>query len=255
MHCADFDARLADLLDSAMTGAELEAFRAHAEACVECGPLFTQAKAGMDWMKALPEVEPPATLVHNILAATTFAERKSSAPALVSHQPSWWRRAADRVSPNLAPALAGLMQPRLAMTAAMAFFSISMLMNVAGITWKDLKHLDLRPSAISTSASIQYHETTAKVVKYYENIRLFYEFETRVRELKNAATSDGQSTPAPADEQKQKKDGNSPNDSSQNPPKEQNEKYSLERSEVVIAKLEDGAVPAAVNPELEGRMS
>lgn len=255
VYCADFDARLSDLLDGAMAGAELEAFRAHAEACMECGALFTQAKAGMDWLKVLPEVEPPANLVHNILAKTTHVESKLNAGAsaqAVAASPGWWQRA----TAGLKPGFAALMQPRLAMTAAMAFFSISMLMNVAGITWKDLKHLDLRPSAIGTSASIQYHETTAKVVKYYENIRFFYEFETRVRELKNAATSDGQSTPAPAGEQRQKKDDKTDrNDSSQNPPKEQNQKYSLERSEVVIVKLEDGAVPAAVNPELEGRMS
>lgn len=249
VQCADFDARLADLLDAAMSGAELEAFRAHAEACMECGPLFTQAKAGMDALRALPELEPPATLVHNILAATTYVDRKVPAASVDTTPASWWRR-------TVTPVMAGLMQPRLAMTAAMAFFSISMIMNVAGIGWKDVKRLDLRPSAISTSASIQYHETTAKVVRYYENIRFFYEFETRVRELKNAATSDGQKTPAPAGEQQQKKDEKTdPNDSSQDHPKEQNEKYSLEKSAMVLAKLNDGDVPAAVNPELEGRMS
>lgn len=252
VQCADFDARLADFLDAAMTGAELEAFRAHAEACMECGPLFTQAKAGMEALRSLPEMDAPANLVHNILAATTYADRKATAPALAAAPTNWWQRLAERAT----PAARALLQPRLAMTAAMAFFSISMLMNVAGITWKDLKHLDLRPSALTTSASIQYHETTAKVVKYYENIRFFYEFETRVRELKNAATSDGQSTPAPAGEQQKKKDGKTDsNDSSQNPPREQNEKYSLERSAEVLAKLEDGDVPAAVNLELEGRAS
>ena len=257
MHCADFDARLADLLDGAMAGAELESFRAHAEACMECGTLFTQAKAGMDWLQALPEVEPPANLVHNILAKTTNAESKAKAgvPALASTPSTWWRRTADRVSPNLAPAIAGLMQPRLAMTAAMAFFSISMLMNVSGVSWKDLQHLDLRPSAITNSASLQYHETTSKVVKYYENVRFFYEFETKVRELKKAATSDEQTTPAPAGDKQQKKDRNDRNDSSQNPPQEQNEKYSLEKTDVVMAKLEDRAVPVVTNPELEGRSS
>jgi hypothetical protein len=250
VHCADFDARLADLLDGAMAGAELEAFRAHAEACMDCGTLFTQAKTGMDWMKALPEVEPPANLVHNILAATTHVESKLKAgsPALATSS-GWWQRATS----GLSPALAALMQPRLAMTAAMAFFSISMLMNVAGVSWKDVKNLDLRPSAITNSASMQYHETTAKVVKYYENIRFVYEFETRVRELKKAATSEEQTTPAPAGDKQQKKDGTNQNDSSQNPPKEQNEKYSLEKTETVMAKLGDGAVPVENNPELEGR--
>lgn len=252
VHCADFDARLADLLDGAMAGAELEAFRAHAEACMECGTLFTQAKAGMDWLKGLAEVEPPTNLVHNILAATTHVESKIKAgtPALASG-PSWWQRATS----SLTPAFAAMMQPRLALTAAMAFFSISMLMNVAGVSWRDVKNLDLRPSAITQSASLQYYETTAKVVKYYENIRFVYEFETRVRELKKAATSEEQITPAPAGDKQQKKDGTNQNDSSQNPPKEQNEKYSLEKSDVVMAKLEDGEVPVVKNPELEGRSS
>ena len=42
--CADFDARLADVLDGVMSGAELEAFKGHAAACTDCGPLFTQAQ-------------------------------------------------------------------------------------------------------------------------------------------------------------------------------------------------------------------
>jgi hypothetical protein len=252
VHCADFDARLADLLDGAMAGAELETFRAHAEACMDCGTLFTQAKAGMDWLKALPEVEPPANLVHNILAATTHVESKIKVgtPALAADT-GWWQRATS----GLRPGLGVLLQPRLAMTAAMAFFSVSMLLNVAGVSWKDVKNLDLRPSAITSSASMQYHETTAKVVKYYENIRFVYEFETRVRELKKAATSDEQTTPAPAGDKQQKKDGTNQDDSSQNPPKEQNEKYSLEKTDVVMAKLDAGEVPVVKNPELEGRSS
>ncbi|MEO5937066.1 MAG: hypothetical protein ABIP81_07615 [Terriglobales bacterium] len=257
VHCADFDARLAELLDGAMVGAELETFRAHAEACMDCGTLFTQAKAGMLWLQGLPEVEPPAKLVHNILAATTHVESrvKSATPALAASPAAWWRHAVDRVSPNLAPSFAALLQPRLTMTAAMAFFSISMLMNVAGVTWKDVKNLDLRPSAITNTASMQYQATTAKVVKYYENLRFVYEFETRVRELKKAATSEEQTTPAPAGDKQQKKDGTNQDDSSQNPPKEQNEKYSLEKSDVVLAKLDEGAIPVVNNPELEGRTS
>lgn len=252
VHCADFDARLADLLDGSMAGAELDAFRAHAEACMECGPLFTQAKAGMEMLRALPEVEPPANLVHNILAATTHAEARTTAVAGAAPSAAGWRQ---RVTGRITPAFAPLLQPRLAMTAAMAFFSISMLMNVAGLSWQDLRNLDLRPSAISNSASMRYHETTAKVVKAYENIRLVYEIETKVRQLTNAATSEEQTTPAPAEQQQKKEGTEQQPDSSQNPPKEQNEKYSLEKADVVLAKLEDNKVPVAREIELEGRLS
>ncbi|HUQ50024.1 MAG TPA: hypothetical protein VM056_04855 [Terriglobales bacterium] len=237
VNCAEFDARLADLLDGAMVGSELENFRAHAEACINCGPLFTQAEQGMMWLKALPEVAPPSNLIHNILAVTSMVEAKS-APVLAGGEASasWWRRMSERISPGLAPAISGLMQPRLAMTAAMAFFSISMLLNIAGVSWNDVKNLDLRPSAISTSASLQYHATTAKVVKYYENIRFVYEFETKVRELKKAATTDQPSSEPSQEEKKPEPQGD---DSSQNPPKQQNEKYSLEKGEAVMATLDD----------------
>lgn len=253
MNCAAFDARLADLLDGAMAGSELENFRAHAQACMDCGPLFTQAEQGMNWLKALPEVEPPLNLLHNILAVTSMADARL-APTLAggdaSMASSWLRRLSDRISPGLAPAMGGLLQPRLAMTAAMAFFSLSMLMNVAGVSWNDVKNLDLRPSAISTSASLQYHATTSKVVKYYENIRFVYEFETKMRELKKAATSDEPSAAPAPDEKKDQPQGD---DSSQNPPQQQNEKYSLEKGEAVMAKVENDG-PAAKRNDLDGRL-
>src|SRR3954465_10062583 len=74
MSCADFDRLLADALDGVMVGAELAEFKSHATVCEDCGPLFSQAEAGMSWMKSLGEVEPPALLVHNILARTSMAE-------------------------------------------------------------------------------------------------------------------------------------------------------------------------------------
>src|SRR5437899_12974420 len=106
MKCADFDSRLADALDGVMSGAELEAFRAHAESCADCGPLFTQAESGKDWLKSLAVVEPPANLVHNILARTSMID-PAMAPALASGQAadSWLARARDFASPVLTPVL------------------------------------------------------------------------------------------------------------------------------------------------------
>ena len=40
-----------------------------------------------------------------------------------------------------------------------------------------------------------YYETQARATRYYENIRLVYEIESRVRQLKNAATSPQSSKP------------------------------------------------------------
>src|SRR3954469_8950089 len=159
--CTDFDSFLMDAIDGTLDGEKLAMFRSHADSCKDCGPLFDHAKAGMNWLGLREEVEPPANLVDNILAVTSMkAPALKAAPAPAK---SWVRRVSDWISPQLAPSVAGLMQPRFAMTAAMAFFSFTMLLNVAGVKVADLKRLDLRPSAISTAASMQYHQTTARV--------------------------------------------------------------------------------------------
>ena len=53
LSCHEFDALLADALDGVMAGQELAEFHAHAEACQNCGPLFTEAQAGMQWLRRL----------------------------------------------------------------------------------------------------------------------------------------------------------------------------------------------------------
>jgi len=256
MKCAEFDSRLADALDGIMSGKELEAFRAHAEACSDCGPLFTQAESGMNWLKSLAEVEPPANLVHNVLAKTSVID-PAMAPtiAAVRLQGSWLARARQWASPVLTPALNFMGQPRLAMTAAMAFFSISLLMNLAGMRLSDLKNVDLRPSAITTNASLRYNQTTAKVVKYYENIRFVYELESRMKELKKDSGDSGeQNKNNDQDKKQQRPDPNS----SRNPETNTNENYSLERVQEVIAvlkyqKTKEG--PAAGRFEQDRRLS
>src|SRR5436305_5821268 len=196
----------------------------------------------MNWMKSLTEVEPPARLVHNILARTSMAE----APAAqripgAAAQDSWLTKVLGWVSPAIRPAVATMMQPRFAMTAAMTFFSASMLLNLGGVKLKDLKYLDLRPSAITTTASVQYHETTARVVKYYENIRLVYELESRMKALKDASSESEQENPNNAPSQQKKRDDSSSQERKQNKNEQQDEKeqrqYVSERRQMIMAML------------------
>jgi hypothetical protein len=103
-------------------------------------------------------------------------------------------RVKDALTPALVPLLALVRQPRFAMSFGMAFFSISMALNVAGVKLSDVHRADFRPSALVR----QYHMTAGRVVKYYENIRFVYEIESRVRDLKRATTP---AEPAPRPEQ------------------------------------------------------
>ena len=72
------------------------------------------------------------------------------------------------------------MQPRLAMTAAMAFFSITLTLNLTGVHLSDLRAADLTPSNLKHS----FYHANASVVRYYTNLRVVYELESRVNEIK-----------------------------------------------------------------------
>ena len=74
MNCADFEALLMEAVEGALVPAETERFHRHAGACQLCGPLFAEALAGYQALQGLQEADPPAYLLHNILAATSEAE-------------------------------------------------------------------------------------------------------------------------------------------------------------------------------------
>lgn len=235
MQCAEFDALLAEALDQSLSGEKLANFQAHAKACPACGPLWAEAREGQGWLKALGEVEPPAHLVHNILVATSGVETRVSLSASAEAVPATLLgRARAWAGVIFAPVIAMARQPRFAMSFGMAFFSISMVLSVAGVKLNDLRRLDLRPSALQRT----YYETTGRVVKYYENIRFVYEIESRVREFKRATTP---AEPGPEQKQQNRKNNNT----SGQPEQKQERNYSRSESQPVLASAPD-SLPVVV---------
>ncbi|HEY4901732.1 MAG TPA: zf-HC2 domain-containing protein [Terriglobales bacterium] len=187
VQCVEFEALLAEALDATLHGTTLAAFEAHQKSCPACAAMYQEAAAGMHWLKGLEDIEPPKNLVHNILAQTigTVAE-VSAKPAPVGE--NWFDRLKGKISPVFAP----VVTPRFAMSFGMAFFSITMLANIAGFHVSDLKHVDLSAKGIQKT----YYSQQARVVRYYENIRLVYEIESRVRDLRRSATPEKQEEPS-----------------------------------------------------------
>jgi len=228
MQCIEFDALLSDALDKMLTGPKAQAFQAHARTCAVCGPLLAEAAAGQRWLEQLVEVEPPAAMLHNILAATSGISTARLHTATAPAQDSWLDRIAGWAGMVASPVVAVVRQPRFAMSFGMAFFSLSISLNLAGVKLSDVRHADLRPSAIKRN----YYETSGRVVKYYENIRFVYEIESRVREFKRATT--------PAEPAPEKKDNNHKNDNTSGQPDQKQERnYSQGESQVILASLSD----------------
>jgi len=231
MQCSEFDALLSEALDQRLSGNKLESFQAHARGCPTCGPLLAEADAGLRWLHELVEVEPPVTLVDNILAATTGIDTaRLHGTARDQVQASWFDRMLASANMLVSPILGVARQPRFAMSFGMAFFSLSISMSLAGVKLSDLRHADLRPSAIKRS----YYETSGRVVKYYENIRFVYELESRMREFKRATMP---VEPAPQEEEKDKHQRN--DNTSGQPEPRQDRNYSQEGTQVILASLTD----------------
>jgi hypothetical protein len=73
---------------------------------------------------------------------------------------------------------APVLTPRFGMSMGMAFFSITLVLNMAQIRIRDLT-----PHSLSHT----FYSSQNKLMKYYENMRLVYEIESRVRDLRNAS--------------------------------------------------------------------
>jgi hypothetical protein len=201
MQCVEVEALLAEALDGTLQGERLIGLEAHQQSCASCRSMMEEAQAGMHWLKGLDEAEPPVNLVHNILAQTIGA--LPSEHAVVAPRGEGWF---DKLKARLAPVFAPVATPRFAMSFGMAFFSITMLLGIAGFHMSDLRHLDLSSKGIMKT----YYDTEARIIRYYENMRLVYEIESRVRDLKRAATPETGSDSKPQQQQPQQQKQEAP---------------------------------------------
>jgi hypothetical protein len=239
MQCHEFDGLVSDALDGVLTGSKLDTFHAHARTCSACGPLFAEVTAGRNWLKDLTEVEPPVSLVTNILASTTGVDTQRLRVNVSAKQPrvGWIERAQAWASGNMQPIWATVRQPRFAMSFGMAFFALSVALSVLGVKPADLRSISLRPSALRQT----YYHTQARVVRYYDNIRLVYEVQAAASKLKRNVLP---AEPAPA-----KKDHK--NDTTQQPEQKQDRNYSQNEDHLILACAPLGpSVFYPVNPDL-----
>jgi len=235
MQCAEAEALLAEALDGTLQDSQRAAFEAHQQSCASCRTMLDEARAGMHWLKGLDEAEPPRNLVHNILAQTIGA--LPSEHVLPAPRGEGWL---EKLKGRLAPVFAPVATPRFAMSFGMAFFSITMLLGIAGFHMADLRHLDLSSKGVRKA----YYETQARVMRYYENLRLVYEIESRVRDLRRAASPDSNTQENKQEQQQQEAPAPNP----KNPSKSENQQhdhrqqdYSRENGEPMLA-----ASPAVV---------
>ncbi len=246
MPCTEFEALLAEAVDGILSDFGMNQFRAHAQACGKCGPLFADALTGREWLRSLEAAEPPAQMVRNILLATSGVGAESESAA----GEGWGSRVRRWTQSWGVPGLGAVLQPRFAMSFGMAFFSVSLLLNVAGVNLRDVRLADLNPSNLERSAMEQYYETSARIERYYDNLRLVRELEARVRAIRNATSQ----PETPASEKATPQQQSAPKEDDPNTtgaPQTQEERYSQDVQPAFLARNFEGPT----HSKLEGRES
>jgi len=204
--CGEWETQLADALDGLLKPEEEARFHAHKANCPACAGLYEAARKGREWLEFLsPEPEPPEWLLEKILATTGPGHAGSSlhVPAAAGAVPAFVApvRHPSDMDPSLGtpvwqqPGFLARMrssaQPRLLMTAAMAFFSIALTLNLAGVRLSNLRLADLRPHAVRSYMERQLTMASVPIVRYYDHLRIVYEVEARMRELRGQEEGQG----------------------------------------------------------------
>src|SRR5271170_2723238 len=193
LRCEEWEALLADALDGVMPPTDGASFEAHSHDCAACSGLLAQSRQGQEWMRFLhTEPEMPGDLMERILSRTSGA---------VADRPLAVYGAPIAAGPNVLamPRRRFVWDTRLMMTAAMAFFSIALTLNLAGVRLTDLRLADLTPASLENNLTRQFYGAKSQLVRYYDNLRFVYEVESKMRELRRGEDTQ---QPAPQPEQK-----------------------------------------------------
>src|SRR6516165_4142369 len=211
--CGQWETLLADALDGLLRPEDEATFSSHMAGCQACTALFEEARRGREWLEFLsPEPEVPEGLLDKILTQTgpghTSEYKLATAGNVVPMPIPAWQR------PGMMGRIRRFAEPRLLMTAAMAFFSIALTLNVSGVRLTDLRLSDLRPTAVRSLMERRLTMASTPIIRYYDHLRLVYEVQSRMRELRrNTQNQEPQQTqPATPGESKQnpnRKDGGS----------------------------------------------
>jgi len=182
--CLVCEAMLPDSVDGLLTAEEQRAFETHVAGCVACSQELEAAQRGAAWLAMLKSQTPevPAGLLTKILESTTGTSVAPAYAPVAAAAPSWALSSLLRKTMS-AFRIDGsrlTFQPRLAMTAAMAFFSIALTLNLTGVSLSNLHAADFTPSGLWHNAG----DLSASAERSFQNMRVVYQMESRVSELR-----------------------------------------------------------------------
>lgn len=182
MNCADVEILLAEYVDGTLAAEPKSSVEDHFSSCAACRELAHDAASAVAFMDRASSVQAPPELVTRILFDASH--RAALKPPLA--QRLFGRVLGSWVEPVL--------QPRWVMGMATTVLFFSMV----GIHIRQLKPSDLDPVKVWTNAENRASRVWERGVKYYENVRLVYEIQERLKEWSDQAPEAGNSAPPAA---------------------------------------------------------
>lgn len=168
MYCSDAEILLAEYVDGTLDRMAKAQLELHLKSCDSCRELAEDATAAASFLARTSVLEVPPELVNRILFQV---------PSL---KPSWTRRV---FGPVLGSWLEPALQPRLVMGMGVAALSFFMLAPHV----RQLTPSDLNPAKVWTETESQAGRIWERGVRSYQNMRLVYEFESRLNQWQQEA--------------------------------------------------------------------
>jgi hypothetical protein len=191
MTCAELEILLCDYVDGTLRGAEKTALESHLAECSACAELAKDVAGVTAFIGTVATAEPPAELLTRILHVIPTGRQKPE-------KSSWWRKL-------FGGWVNTVLSPRYAMCMAMTVLSFSMIAKFAHIEPRNFTQADLDPVKIWAGIDDRAHRSWDRAVKYYDNLRLVIEIQSRLKEWTDQDASQvAESNKQPSESNKQK---------------------------------------------------
>ena len=171
MNCAEFESTLADYIDGTLDASGRASLERHASLCAGCREFFEEVTGAVAFLRRAEDIEAPATLITRIAYQAPLGRTREpyERQGLLSRLASKW--------------LQPVLQPRLVMGMAMTVLSFAMLERCTGVKVQNIQAVDLSPVRVWGGVEDRAVRLKDRVVKSYENLRVVYEIETRLKDL------------------------------------------------------------------------
>lgn len=175
MTCAELEILLCDYVDGTLHADARAALDNHLSSCAACKQLAEDVAGLTAFFERVPAPEPPAELMTRIMHHAPLGRQGVAEHASGDTRPSWFKR-------YFGGFFQAWLQPRYVMGMMMTILSFSMLARFAHIEPRQLRPSDLDPVKVWQGIDDHSHRLYDRAMKYYDNLRLVIEIQSRLRE-------------------------------------------------------------------------